>query len=508
MDDGEAEQAAHALALLSSEQGATGAPPPASARKTKRVQEVSMEHIRRQFALLQQQSLLSTDQVGQQLSWMRQQMGSLAMQIGSQGQDQADHDTAWELDTLQRLLQQSMSVLQFLEDKLYMVPQNMQQQPVPPQVPPPAAPFPYGMPFPPTSPLPYGVPGALEPLPAVTQPPATEGGLKEQPRPPRSAPARGAAASIRPGAPRSRLPTATSSPSAQQQQLPSVQHPPGAGNNMTASQQGADSHGTGLKETEVSKGTDLLDSRTGDHDRAKPKASHPKPARTFWKSVGTLRSSDQPAPCPKEPSAFDLFSAKAHADIQADNPGTALANVADKLRELWDDATPQQKKPFEEMAAAERDRLRVQRGRWVSPHVQANGTVQPNERRSRKGGQPSKPSATPKNADAQQTHADSKVAGGAAAAGGQNASATSPSAPLCAQTTPRTAFQLFSAARFPEVLRQDSSLMNLARPDTPSAEAAHILSVQWKESSQEEKEHWHEEAEVSEAVCMKEKKEA
>lgn len=60
-----------------------------------------MEHIRRQFALLQQQSLLSTDQVGQQLSWMRQQMGSLAMQIGSQGQDQADHDTTWELDTLQ-----------------------------------------------------------------------------------------------------------------------------------------------------------------------------------------------------------------------------------------------------------------------------------------------------------------------------------------------------------------------------------------------------------------------
>eukprot|EP00983_Pelagomonas_calceolata_P035259 1103029-Pelagomonas_calceolata.AAC.2 len=51
--------------------------------------------------------------------------------------------------------------------------------------------------------------------------------------------------------------------------------------------------------------------------------------------------------------------------------------------------------------------------------------------------------------------------------------------------------------RYPEVLRQNSSLLNLTQPDTPSAGAAHILGAQWNVSSKEEKEHWHAEAKVS-----------
>jgi len=407
-----------------------------------------MEHVRRQMALLQQQTLLSTDQVGQQMSWLRQQMHSLVTQVSSQGQDQAENDTAWELDALQRQLQQSMSVLQFLEDKLYMVQQNMHQQPVPPQVPPPAAPFPYGMPFPPTSPFPFGVPGALEPLPAGIKPPVPGRGLKEQPRPLRSAPPRSAAAPVRPGPLKSRLPAAASSLPVLQQQPPNGQH---------------------------------------------QQATRPKPARTFWKSIGPLRPSDQLAKSLKEPSAYDFFSAKAHADIEADNPGTALSDVADKLRELWDHATPQQKKPFEEMARAERERMRAQQARWITSHAHTNGSSQPAEKLTSKAGQASKPDTTPRHA-APQTHAENEMVGGAAAPGGRTASAASPSAPSLAQTAPLTAFQLFSAARYPEVLRQNSSLLNLTQPDTPSAGAAHILGAQWNVSSKEEKEHWHAEA--------------
>jgi len=65
-------------------------------------QDPSIEHIRRQMALLQQQTKMSAEQVKQQLAWLRQQMHGLVAQVRAQVQEEQD---AWELDALQVGLQ-------------------------------------------------------------------------------------------------------------------------------------------------------------------------------------------------------------------------------------------------------------------------------------------------------------------------------------------------------------------------------------------------------------------
>jgi HMG (high mobility group) box len=58
--------------------------------------------------------------------------------------------------------------------------------------------------------------------------------------------------------------------------------------------------------------------------------------------------------CVQAMSAFMFFSNANREKVKADNPGIAFGEVGRKLGELWRAATPEDKKEYEEQAAADK----------------------------------------------------------------------------------------------------------------------------------------------------------
>ncbi|KAF5829367.1 hypothetical protein DUNSADRAFT_16188 [Dunaliella salina] len=211
---------------------------------------------------------------------------------------------------------------------------------------------------------------------------------------------------------------------------------------------------------------------------AKPRIVAPKKAETAAKAdahgaakggggggggKGTTAKEAKGDKRPRAPSAYSLFADQMRPSLKAERPTATFGEVVKQLGELWKAASAEEKKAFEDKAAAEKEAVKSKQVEWDAAHPDGAKT-------GKKRGP---------NNELSHTLAAKKAKG---------------SQPAAPPPKPKSAYQIFSTARRPECMQDN--------PGASAMEIAQLLEGEWRNMTEEEQAPYQEDAKVQRRTFM------
>eukprot|EP00467_Chlorarachnion_reptans_P024638 CAMPEP_0114489784 /NCGR_PEP_ID=MMETSP0109-20121206/2079_1 /TAXON_ID=29199 /ORGANISM="Chlorarachnion reptans, Strain CCCM449" /LENGTH=148 /DNA_ID=CAMNT_0001666329 /DNA_START=62 /DNA_END=508 /DNA_ORIENTATION=- len=117
----------------------------------------------------------------------------------------------------------------------------------------------------------------------------------------------------------------------------------------------------------------LVKSKPHKSDAKKSKNSKKKKNR----DVSTPKKKPRDPSAPKRASnAYMIFCKESRARLKEENPGLAFGKIGAKLGEIWRDMQPEEKRPYQERAARDRQRYKREMQEYPRPQKKQKTTAE------------------------------------------------------------------------------------------------------------------------------------